>query len=128
MITDFIIANLDRIERLALAAEVAHGYAWEADGTGNVRGPGGFPVVYVEDGAPEPPAAAHIALNDPDHVRTWVAGLRAVVEMHRPNICPNPEHPHDATCDECLDEWPCPTSRALAGIFADQPGWDEAWA
>lgn len=163
MITEFIEANLARIE--ATAREATPG-PWSvfnmADGSYDTGDGGGWWWVWREgvehyagiaeinsvddfDGPPpsQPIAgaaitdgsrgeverrdAAHIALHDPAHVLAWVAAIRAVVEIHRPNICPNPEHPHDATCDECLDEWPCPTSRAIAGIFQDQPGYDEEW-
>lgn len=119
MITEFIEANLARIERTAREAG-ARGH-WDPVGDhtiGDNHGP-----IAEAMGA----YRSHILAHDPAHVLAWVAGIRAVVEMHRPNICPNPEHPHDATCDECLDEWPCPTSRALAAIFADQPGYDEEW-
>ena len=44
----------------------------------------------------------------------YLAALRKVVELHARVPCDDAEHPHDATCDECLDEFPCPTVAAIA--------------
>ena len=39
-----------------------------------------------------------------------VAALRAVVELHKPTVFINP---NEIRCDDCCDEYPCPTIQAI---------------
>ena len=39
-----------------------------------------------------------------------VLALRAVVELHKPTVLINP---NEIRCDDCLDEYPCPTIQAI---------------
>lgn len=64
----------------------------------------------------------HIATHDPARVLAQCAAFRAIVELHEPG--------GGAWCTSaCESESPagCGTLRALAGIFADRDGWQEAW-
>ncbi len=139
-ITEFIAANLARIEQVAREATPGP-WRWEEPSAGDwpdgdeslvsdgKHTPGGHPETVLYgwgydasgiEGRDED--RAHIALHDPAHVLAWVAGLRAVVEMHRTWADdPWPE------CEVCRRPPPCPTIRAIACIFADQPGYDEGW-
>ena len=36
--------------------------------------------------------------------------LRAVVELHKPTVFINP---NEIRCDDCCDEYPCPTIQAI---------------
>jgi len=54
------------------------------------------------------------------------AAHRRIVELHSPEVdaCP----PMDTSDDAAFyDSW-CPTLRAIAGIYADRPGFREEWA
>ena len=39
-----------------------------------------------------------------------VLALRAVVELHKPTVFINP---NEIRCDDCCDEYPCPTIQAI---------------
>lgn len=58
------------------------------------------------------------------------AAFRAIVALHEPNrwgwciVCT--EEP--GTYDNASMDSPCPTLRAVAQIYRDRPGWQEAWA
>ena len=39
-----------------------------------------------------------------------VLALRAVVELHKPTVLISP---NEIRCDDCLDEYPCPTIQAI---------------
>lgn len=56
------------------------------------------------------------------------AALRAIVELHRRVACDDDEYPHDAICDECMDEYPCPTLRSVAEMFRGREGYERWFA
>ena len=48
--------------------------------------------------------------NDSYGVYCSAKALRAVVELHKPTVLINP---NEIRCDDCLDEYPCPTIQAI---------------
>ena len=50
---------------------------------------------------------AKIAFDSAHHLRE---ALRAVVELHKPTVLISP---NEIRCDDCLDEYPCPTIQAI---------------
>ena len=107
---------------------------------------------YVQDvsdipqgGDSEEADARHIALHNPAVILTLVAALRAIVNGHEPDVC---EHIEDGTqheyCEICSNvtpmwddgpralvgdegDWPCPTLRHIAAVWADHPDYDGSW-
>lgn len=82
--------------------------------------------------------ADHIATHDPERVLAQCAAFRAIVDEHRDGNADSrwegDPDPLPAYCTVCHDytrhdaaAWPCPTLRALASIYKDRPGWQEAW-
>ena len=68
---------------------------------------------------------------DPARVLAVCKAHRAIVEGH------TPKHGECRVCfdrdyctagDYVFEDWPCPTLRAIASIYADRPGWREEWA
>lgn len=57
----------------------------------------------------------HIAEWDPARALRWVAAARKIVDG-----------PHTGSGPDSYDEWGCAV-RALASVYADQPGWREEW-
>lgn len=130
-IADFIVANLDRVER---TAQTAGGLHWSAVGYHTV----GTDCGPVADAWGD--VRAHIVANDPAFVLSWVTALRQIVRVHGPEsgMGYNPDDGSSygymsSVCGMCgvADEygvtWPCLTIRVVARIFAGQPGWQEAW-
>ena len=72
------------------------------------------------------------ALDNCRHVLAVCKAHRAIVELHTRHW--------NGDCEVCFDranttlgdyifeEWPCPTLRTLATIYAGRPGWREEWA
>ena len=85
----------------------------------------------------------HVRRHDPAHVLAQCAAVRAVVALHQdePQFAydyeagANEDAPWAHICSSCGGggiheypiDWPCPTLRALALPYADQPGWREEW-
>jgi hypothetical protein len=73
--------------------------------------------------------ARHMARQDPAGTLARVTALRAVMKLHRPvgewPVCAGCFNPDDEADDQ---PHPCPTLRAVAGIWADHPDYDPAWA
>lgn len=144
-ITEFIHARLNDKERLARAAIERTGSGnWKmrdhesdnwmvTDSTGEV-------VVY-DEGDPSEFQAAHIAANDPEQALREVAAHRTILDAH-PLV--------DGECGTCkvererwmidpyaseeyVEHWwdaidyPCPTVRALAGIWSRHPQYNPEW-
>jgi Family of unknown function (DUF6221) len=66
----------------------------------------------------------------PARVLREVAAKRAILGEHRPE--PDGGGYYCTCCEDHRDdadyiEWPCPTVRALAAVYADRPGWREEW-
>lgn len=77
--------------------------------------------------------ARHIIRHDPARVLAEVAAKRAIIGLHA--VVEPGEWRTVAACAQCGDartyesymvEWPCPTLRALAQVYADHPDYDEA--
>jgi hypothetical protein len=66
---------------------------------------------------------AHIARWDPARVLREVEAKRQIVEQHDWGNCCTGDSPVRASDPN----WRCPTLRALASVYADRPGYDEAW-
>jgi hypothetical protein len=95
-------------------------------------------ILIARDSVRGGPLATHIALHDPARALREAEVWRKVLGEH---------HPTDWTaygdrmCSRCvwdMDEladpdaviwipWPCPTIRAVAAIWSDNPDYDEAW-
>lgn len=131
-ITEFIVGQLDRIEQTARgAADVSGGTRWEPVGDytiGTDQGP-----ILDASGL----VRTHVVTHDPAHVLAWVAAIRDVTTMHYPAGAADHGLINEGRCVVCVDfhadcdceqrRWPCPTIRAIARVWADQPGFDEAW-
>lgn len=129
-------AQMDADEANALAACQGDGYReWDNPSTGVVQVAGGDLEGLVL--APRN-AALHMAVHDPARVLRQVAAMRKIVELHSPERVWTGSGYEDGKCTTCLisqsdlygseyETAPCPTLRALAGIYADRDGYGE-WA
>jgi phage terminase large subunit GpA-like protein len=79
------------------------------------------------------PNLAHIARHDPVRVLAECEAHRRIVEAHRPDdmfdhcaICLDGDF--DTLGDPTREDWPCPTIRALASVYADREGFRAEWA
>lgn len=79
---------------------------------------------FALQGAQEvrPGIAGHIARHDPARVLAECEAKRRIVELHPPVIDNRQE-----VCVEEQAEWPCPTLRALATVYAGHSGYREEW-
>ncbi len=66
-----------------------------------------------------------------------VAAMRAILDEHQPGYpVTYPKKSGQPTCGVCHaggwdwepQQWPCPTVRAVAAIFADHPDYRQGWA
>jgi hypothetical protein len=149
----FLEARLAEDEELARAAASAYGVGdtvqsvWAVDPPEEadldvtdyeIKAVGGWPVTTAARLSCND--ADHIARHDPARVLAECAAKRRIVELHplmdgttyRGTPCcarctANGEYPAD---DDYTDEqnWPCPTLRALASVYADHPDFREEWA
>lgn len=63
----------------------------------------------------------------PHEVKAECEALRRIVQLHPQNL---------NSCDTCtnmdyvglVDDWPCPTMKAVASIWADHPDFREEWS
>jgi hypothetical protein len=116
---------------LPLPTPTTPGAEWRAEYQ-NVRRTDGFRRV-AEATQASAEVAEHIARHDPARVLAEVAAKRAVVELH--GAVEPGKWRTVAACAQCGDartyesymvEWPCPTLRALAQVYADHSDYDEA--
>lgn len=115
-VTEFIEANLARIEQVAREASCPSASR------------------YLADDWLTPEDHRHVEANDPTHVLAWVAAIRAVAKMHGSvnarwprKVCGVCDE-YDAWAEDRMPaDWPCPTLRAIAGIWASEDGWQEGW-
>lgn len=147
--TDLAAWLLERIAEDEAVARAATAGPWtwhpvsnlHADSAGWIGSPGGLRTssgVFVAevsntlDGLDD---GAHIARHDPARVLATCAAHRRIVEEHS-NFYDNPYAPASAYGPECKScgspgeygvDWPCPTLRALASIYADRDGFREEW-
>lgn len=68
--------------------------------------------------------ADHIARHDPARVLAECAAKRRLVALHELD----PDAGVDYECGEVEHNWPCPTLRALATPFSDDPDYRDAWS
>lgn len=117
-VREVILARLAEVEAVARAATPGPWAVYRTAESVNVGADHGdyANVVKRFDPDAEEPNLHHIALNDPAAVLAWVAGIRAVVDLHGP--------PHDMSllpddyCGTCGRRQPCRTLRAIAAIWA----------
>ena len=129
----FLLARIEEDEAVARAAiepKEMHPY-------GDVR----IPAMAVSEwpdavrGYLGGPWGEHAANTNPTRVLAECAAKRAIVEMHRrdPDV-QRMIYGDIYPCTECGDaddspmEWPCPTMRILAAVYADHPDYQPEWA
>lgn len=76
--------------------------------------------------------ASHIARHGPARVLREVAAKKAFLGLHHFGSTPDGFR-YCKTCgsgepDTYPTEWPCPTIRHLAAVYADRDGYKESWA
>jgi hypothetical protein len=88
-----------------------------------------------EDGYPRqkypPEIPAHYSRHDPARVLAECGAYRAIVELHvRHDWLPvgRDECAECGCADDRSVDWPCPTLRALASVYADHPDYQPEWA
>jgi hypothetical protein len=88
-------------------------------------------AVYGPDLSPE--VRAHMAEHDPRRVLREVEAKRRTLDRHTPHSmggCRVCEAPHWGVqvCNHCYGKaWPCPDILDFATVYADRPGYREAW-
>lgn len=131
-ITEFLNARLNEDEAAAQAVIDAGSLdVWETipimelDGR-RALAQGSF-IFTVMDPVPEGQACTEHAANwDPARVLREVASKRSILELHANGY---PGIDYCVSCwngNESLD-WPCPTVRTLASVYADHLDYDPAW-
>lgn len=128
-ISRFIADNLARIEQVAREATPGpwvwrHQFGYPS----LLEGDRDSTVLEARRSKLYPTDAAHIALHDPAHVLAWVAAIRTVVAIHEyEEFHDAPDRGFCAHDQRTAGVWPCPTIRAIAGIWTDTDGWQEDW-
>jgi hypothetical protein len=121
-IVEFLTARLDEDEAVALAAK-GHPLF---DGTGIITGRNESVVIGSH-------LATHIARHAPDHVLADIAAKRAILDLHQPFSLDTDPVTGCKTCsyrnqwDELQIQWPCPTVRLLASVYAEHPSYRREW-
>ena len=138
-LSQFLEARIAETEGAALAAApgpwiVEHARVWSGE-----PNPNKVELLIFRGSRDWSSDANHIARNDPARVLATCKAHRAIVEAHPVSTeyeaeycmtcqwdvdCDAPKHDHQ----DGAGEYPCPTLRALASIYADQPAFDPRWA
>ena len=131
----FLLARIAEDEAVARAAVDKDG-RWHVDRShplyeSVVQGD----IHIYDEGGHTAEQAAHIARHDPARVLAECAAKRAIVDRHRrdPDV-QRMIYGDIYPCTECGDaddspmEWPCPTMRILAAVYADHPDYQSEWA
>lgn len=115
----WLAAQLDADEARAKACPGSG--EWSADDIG-IYGPGLSPEVR-----------AHMAEWDPARVLREIEAKREQVKLHSPSEFgtwvgdDDDQMPACRTCGNLTARFPCKTLRLLASVYADRPGYRDAW-
>lgn len=131
-ITEFLLERIAEDE--AAARAVAQGERWWVDGPAEKSGQ--WWIYDTESKFPSRETALHVARHDPARVLVECAAKRAIIGEHE--IVQKP-YLKDY-CSTCADwdnaevgegppniEWPCPSVRALAAVYAAHPAYQQEW-
>ena len=140
-LTEFLLARIAEDEAAAVAAVTRSDdpardgvNEWVAVGGGTVVGPAFDSLRHLSLPSREDATAQHIARHDPARVLAECEAKRRIVEIHRPHPFLLDDDRGEAwECEACGGDVPasgavtCPTTRALATVYADHPDCDETW-
>jgi hypothetical protein len=116
-LTDFLLACIAEDEAVAQAAGPGR---WKHDGSWWLEGVEHEVVGPDEVAFTHPAYVTHIARHDPAHVLAVCAAHRRIVGLH--DVVDS-----SGGCAFCGEPAPCDHLRALGSVYADRPGFQEAW-
>ena len=71
--------------------------------------------------------AIHVARHDPARVLAECAAKRAIIALHDYEWM-GPDDAAGKGCEHDYEDWPCPTIRAIAAVYAHHPDYKQEWA